>query len=104
MTLEDFIFKFERYDEQETCLLFQIFSQHQIDIRLAVNFYDLLLKTKELCYKYNAFVLYEPFEINDNSNWEFFVIKNKKEVLLQVYYTSFYDLQQIEDNLSALYF
>ena len=38
------------------------------------------------------------------NNWEFFIIKNKKEILLQVYYTSNYDIQRIEDNLTALYY
>lgn len=104
MNQDQFITKFRDYNLQESECIYQLFISNDIDMQLCINFYELMQQAKSLCYKYNAYVLYEPFDLHCKTNWEFFSIKNKKEVLLQVYYTSLYDLQRIEDNLTALYF
>ncbi|UYW00433.1 hypothetical protein K5I29_07645 [Flavobacterium agricola] len=104
MNTAQFLTEFESYNVDETQKIYTIFCNKQVPVSYTVAFYKLLLQTREICYKYNAYVYYEPFEAENENNWNFFIIKNKKETLLQVYYSSFYDLQRIEDNLSALYF
>jgi hypothetical protein len=104
MEKTDFVNEFSLYNLNETQYIFDVFEHNLVDKDKLISFYRLLVTARELCYKYNAYLYYEPFEKKTFNNWEFFIIKNKKEILLQVYYTSNYDIQRIEDNLTALYY
>ena len=97
MNSENFISLFEKNDKAETLCIYTIFTANHIKSSQIIAF-------KNIGYKYNAHVFYEPFEIENSVNWDFFIIKNKKEILLKVYYSSNYTIDRIEDNLTALYY
>jgi hypothetical protein len=103
MTIENFLSEFDKYNSDQNKKIYQLFYTNAVDIEIGAKFYKLLLETIQICYKYNAHLYYEPFEKDNTVNWEYFIIKNRKEILLKVYYTSSYDIQRIEDNLTALY-
>lgn len=101
----DFILEFKNYTESESALFYSIFNNKNIPFQTICEYYKLFLESVEIGYKYNAHVLYLPFENNDElNNSDYFIIKNKKEILLKVYFKSNYDIQRIEDNLTALYY
>ncbi len=106
MKKDDFINLFKFYSAKETGLFYDIFTDQKVDVKTITAYYQLYLDAKEIGYKYNAHVLYLPFEnaTVDLTETEYFIIRNKKEILLQVYFESNYDIQRIEDNLTALYF
>lgn len=105
MEKEEFLNLFKLYSVKETGLFFDIFIDKKVDENTICSYYQLYLDAKEIGYKYNTHVLYLPFEdANDLSESDYFIIRNKKEILLQVYFSSNYDIQRIEDNLTALYF
>ena len=104
MNSENFISLFEKNDKAETLCIYTIFTANHIKSSQIIAFYELYIQAKNIGYKYNAHVFYEPFEIENSVNWDFFIIKNKKEILLKVYYSSNYTIDRIEDNLTALYY
>ena len=105
MKKEEFIDLYKLYSVEETGLFFDIFIEKKVAVNTIRSYYQLYLDAKEIGFKYNAHVLYMPFEnSNDLSECDYFIIRNKKEILLQVYFDRNYDIQRIEDNLTALYF
>lgn len=91
--------------EEELQIISEVFYYNRVDIKLCISFFKLILQTRNLLYKYNLHLVYEPFNSNDTNdiNWQSFKITNGSQTKLEVCYDSNYSYMRIEDNISALY-
>nr|WP_297306641.1 hypothetical protein [uncultured Flavobacterium sp.] len=98
----------EKFDffEEELLIISDVFYVNEVEVKLCFNFFKLILETRNLLYKYNLHLVYEPFNSNDtkDKNWQCFKITDGVQTKLEVFYNSNYSFMRIEDNISALYF
>lgn len=92
--------------EEELQIISDVFYMNGVDVKSCFDFFKLILETRNLLYKYNLHLVYEPFDSsnNDEINWESFKISDGIQTKLEVFYDRNYSLMRIEDNISALYF
>jgi len=92
--------------EEELVLISNVFDQNKIDSKTCFNFFTLILETRNLLYKFNLHLIYEPFDKLKTNNlvWNSFKITDGFQTKLEVSYNSNYTLMRIEDNLSALFY
>lgn len=97
--------KFDFFDE-EMQIISEVFYQNGVDINSCVSFFKLILQTRNLLYKYNLHLIYEPFNSDETKdiNWQCFKITDGVQTKLEVFYDSNYSFMRIEDNISAMYF
>lgn len=97
--------KFDFFDE-ELQIISEVFYQNRVDINSCVSFFKLILQTRNLLYKYNLHLVYEPFNSSNKEdlNWQSFKITDGVQTKLEVFYDSNYSFMRIEDNISAMYF
>lgn len=98
----------EKFDffEEELQIISDVFYKNGVEIKLCFNFFKLILQTRELLYKYNLHLIYEPF-ISSNKeeiSWQSFKITDGVQIKLEVFYNRNYSLIRIEDNISALFY
>ena len=98
----------EKFDffEEELLIISDVFYVNEVEVKLCFNFFKLILETRNLLYKYNLHLVYEPFNSSNNKkiNWESFKITDGAQTKLEVFYNSNYSLMRIQDHISALYF
>lgn len=97
--------KFDFFDD-ELQIISDVFYKNGVEVKLCFSFFKLILQTRELLYKYNLHLVYEPFNSKDTEdiNWQSFKITDGVQTKLEVFYSSIYSFMRIEDNISALYF
>lgn len=91
--------------EEELQIISDVFYKNEVEVKLCFNFFKLLLQTRELLYRYNLHLFYEPFRSSNKvDNWQSFRIIDGVDNKLEVFYDSNYSLIRIEDNISALFY
>lgn len=92
--------------DDELQVITEVFNKNEVEVKLCFNFFKLLLQTRELLYKYNLHLIYEPFITSNKEEffWQSFKITDGVQTKLEVFYDSNYSFMRIEDNISALYF
>lgn len=92
--------------EEDLQIISNYFNSNGVEEMQCFNFFKLILQTKNLLFKYNLHLVYEPFsDLNkDDLNWKNFRISDGIQTKLEVFYDSNYSLMRIEDNITALYF
>lgn len=97
--------KLDFLDDELQCIS-DAFNKNEVEIKLCFNFFKLILETRNLLYKYNLHLDYEPFKMLDkvDLNWQSFRISDGIETKLEVFYNRNYSLMRIEDNISALFY
>ena len=102
------LFNSEKLDflDDELQVITEVFNKNEVEVKLCFNFFKLLLQTRELLYKYNLHLIYEPFITSNKEElfWQSFKITDGVQTKLEVFYDSNYSFMRIEDNISALYF
>ena len=98
----------EKFDffEEELHVLSDVFYLNKIEVTSCFNFFKLLLQTRNILYKYNLHLVYEPFNFSNKQdlNWKSFKITDGLQTKFEVFYDINYSFMRIEDNISALYF
>lgn len=98
----------ERLDffEEELQIISDVFYKNGVEVMLCFNFFKMILQTRELLYKYNLHLFYEPFISSDKVEliWQSFKITDGVQTKLEVFYDRNYSLIRIEDNISALFY
>jgi len=101
LTLE----KIDFFDE-EVQIISAFFLENGVEVKQCFSFFILILQTRNLLYKYNLHLVYDPFNSlnTEKINWESFKITDGVQTKLEVFYDANYSFIRIEDNISALYF
>ena len=92
--------------EEELQIISDVFYKNGVEVKLCFNFFKLILETRNLLYKYNLHLDYEPFNSSDkvDLNWQSFGISDGILIKLEVFYDRNYSFMRIEDNISALFY
>ena len=92
--------------KEEIQIISDVFHKNGVEVKLCFKFFKLILETRNLLYKYNLHLVYEPFDSSNKEeiNWQSFKITDGVQTKLEVFYNRNYSLMRIEDNISALYF
>lgn len=92
--------------KEEIQIISDVFYKNGVEVKSCFNFFKLILETRNLLYKYNLHLDYEPFKRLDkvDLNWQSFRISDGTQTKLEVFYNRDYSLMRIEDNISALFY
>lgn len=92
--------------KEELQIISDVFYKNGVEVKLCFHFFTLILQTRNLLYKYNLHLDYEPFKMLDkvDMNWQSFRISDGILIKLEVFYNRNYSLMRIEDNISALFY